>query len=330
MVEDKNKNKGLRFIKNINKTKIFVFFICLLISVALWFFFRINKDTDADIKMQFKIDNAPNSLLLEDNYVLNFYLSGKGIDLIKVLISYPKSQIEADYYKLPIKTMRNKSKTKYILSKDLSQYYIKYFRNEIKIDSISPDTLFFQNINQIKSVKLPIEITAKYRIKDDEMLLNNKINILENRDSVLVDGDTELLKHYKSVKTVSEDLSFVDEKSVYTLKLDKNPELHYSFSHINIKFPVEKYSEMTDTIKIETLNFPKNKKVQIFPTSIIVKYKVPISLYKKINSNNFIATLDYKNKKNSDRIFVNVLSKNKNIVIIDHHPISIKYLLEAE
>lgn len=267
---------------------------------------------------------------LEDNYVLNFYLSGKGIDLIKVIISAPKSQIEADFYQLPVKTMRNKSKTKYVLSKDFLKYYGKFISNEIRIDSISPDTLFFQNVNQIKSVKLPVEITAKYRIKDDEMLLNNKIHILENKDSVFVDGDSELLKHYKSVKTVSEDFGIVDGKSVYTLKLEKNPELHYSISNINIKFPVEKYSEIIDTIKIETLNFPKDKKIQIFPTSVIVKYKVPISLYKEINKNNFIATLDYNNRKSSDRIFVNVLSKNKNIVIIDYYPISIKYLLEAQ
>lgn len=328
MTEESNKDKNFSFIKRFDKTKIFVFMICLLISIILWFIFNINKDTKSEIKLKFKITNTPKSLIVQDNYTISIYVSGKGIELVKSHIISPNAVIEIDYSKLPIKTI-NKTQTKYILSKDLRIYFKKIITNNIKIDSINPDTIKFQNIDLVKSALLPIELNIKYLIDKELMMIDKKINILENRDSVLIEGNAELLKHIKKVKTKFIDLGLVNENSIYPLELEVNPEIKYSFTSINISFPIEKYSEMSDSITIELRNFPKGKVVKIFPSSVKLKYKVPISLYKQIDRNNFIAIIDYNKRKTSGIIFIDVFSKNNNITITDYYPLSVKYVVES-
>jgi YbbR domain-containing protein len=330
MSENLKNNKKLTTIEKFNSRKFFVIFICLLISVFLWLIININKVSKTSINLKYKFTNLSQEYSIENQKnELSFNISGIGLNLLQHLVKYQPVAVEIDFEKVSKFPLNDTSSTICVLTKDLATHFNYFFSNDIKIESISPDTLKFYHFNSKKSVKLPVELNVKYSI-NKKIMLSGKPQFVENYDSVIVEGSEDFLNHIRKIKTKPIDLGEISDDQIFNVELETNPELNYSFSTVNFYFPIEKFTEENIEVNIETKNFPKNANITLIPDKINVSYKVPLSLHKNINQNNFKAVVDYNKRKSGNKIFVEILSKNNNIEISNNFSQYVKFILESK
>ena len=105
--------------------------------------------------------------------------------------------------------------------------------------------------------------------------------------------------------------------------------MSYSKYKILINFPVEKYTEASINIAVVAANFPDSLDYQLIPNRVNIYYKVPLSLFDKIDTLNFEAVADYKTEKNK-LISVNVVSVNPYLEITKVNPFNVGFILKRK
>lgn len=314
----KNIKNNTLFSKIKNKQNVLIFFIALLLATLMWFIWCMKFQVCNVFEIKYTIKNLPNNYYfdIEENNKLNFYVSSNGFNIM--LASFiAKYTIELDFKELSLHYVNDTSNLMYFNSKDVLNYTKSYFNNNIIIDSISPSKIYFYEKASRYSKKLAVKFDAKYSI-DDDYIQTDRIKFLNNSDSVEVKGPKEILDKMFYVKTKNIDLGKISDSEPINIELVQNCDITYSFSSATIYFQLENYTETSKEIDIELKNFPQKTNVSIIPNKVKIFYKVPLSLF-NIDKENFIAYVDYNKKTSEDRIFIEVVSKNKNIILKDRY-----------
>jgi hypothetical protein len=205
----------------------------------------------------------------------------------------------------------------------LIPFLSKRFGSNITVTGVDPDSLFF-DIAESYSKKVKVVLNPKYSL-DSEYMLNGKISC--SPDSVFIYGPKHIVDTVKVVYCEPTDLGVIGEKHITEIKLKTIKEISFSKAKILINFPVEKYTETNIEVKLSVVNFPESVKYQLIPDKVSIFYKVPLSLYDKIDKVNFEAVVNYDDKKN-EQISVTVNSVNPYLEITKINPISVGYILE--
>jgi len=323
------KNKANKnFTNKIDKRKVFVFALALLISAFLWFINNMKTDTNVSVSIKYKLVNLTSNYINRDSCSekLNFNLLGSGADLLKQKYFLPqRSLLNFDINKANLKFHTDSSVMYFVVKEYINSHYKNLFNDNVKINSITPDTIFLYNVSNLTSKKLPIKLDIKYKIPDEYLL--NKIEFLEE-NFVIVYGSQKILDNMTFVKTKTRDLGTIDNSEPISLELERISDIKYSVTNIKIKFQIEKFTEKSIKLKVVKRNFPEMSNSEIIPETVTVYFKTPLSLFDKIDENNFDVFVDYEKRKTENRIFIEAVSKNKVIEITSIFPLHVKYILE--
>ena len=126
---------------------IFVFFLCLVISMFLWFFTIINKEFTTYINIAVHFKNVPQQFHISNNNEISFelHVNGHGYDLLKKRLKNRKYNQVIDFNDQKLQKAIHedikKHKT-YILSNDMKSIFIESIDDNIQINSILPDTIY--------------------------------------------------------------------------------------------------------------------------------------------------------------------------------------------
>ena len=315
--------------KNFNNRKIFIFFIAILVSTLLWLIKSMSVESSSIIEIKYKITNIPDNYYFDsiknNSLKSNITASGYNIIIHKIKRIFP---ININFKDLQIYTENDSSNLQFIYTANIIPNIKDIFDDNIKIDSISPKKIYLFKKGSRLSKKVPVKIQFTYVINNDFILVNYP-KFLNNNDSVFIEGPKEILTQINFVKTKNVDLGIISDTEPYNVELETNNNINYSTTNVQLYFPIEKYTEGSCEVPIEIKNFPADTKVTIIPQSVKISYKIPLSLFNKTPQNNFIATVDYNNKKSENKIFIDMVSKNKNIKISETLiPDYVKFIIE--
>jgi hypothetical protein len=222
------------------------------------------------------------------------------------------------------------SSIKYINLDSQRPKFKEIFSENIKIDSISPQKIYFFKKGSRLSKKVPVKMQFTYSI-DNNFILIDDPKFLNNNDSVIIEGTKDMLEKINFVRTQKIDLGTISDSEPINIALETNPQINYSTTYVNVYFPLEKFTEQSCEIPIEAVNFPRNTTVTLIPQVVTITYKVPLSLYDKISPNNFVATVNYNKRNNENKIFINVISKNKAIIVSETLiPDYVRFIVEKD
>ena len=317
------------FVKLTKNRNILIFIFFFIIASFLWFLNAINKEYTTDINVPYKLENLPKSYEIrnESEIDINVSIHGHGYNLLREEIERVKHPIVIDLNSKsnPVNIYRStNSYTKsYILTKELIPFAKKRFGSNLSIVSIKPDTLYL-DIKSTLSKKVKLVHDIKYSINNTFMLVGE---ISLTPDSITVYGPIEILDTLSYVMTSFADLGEIKENNIKEIKIKYNKHLTYSRAKVLVTFPVEKYTEATKEINITPINLPTDTEATLLPKTVIISYKVPLSIYDKINEDDFKVIADYE-KSQDNNIEIEVIAINKKIHIIKVQPISINYLLK--
>ncbi len=329
------KTTGRKFsayiVKQFRNRNIFVFLFFLILSAFLWFLNFVNKEHNSSIEIPYKFENLPYKAKFSSENATNLtvLIHGHGYNILREKIETVRLPVIIDLANKENPVVFNSCDynpdKSFILTKELIPYLSRRFGSNIQIRGVKPDTLFFDMAESF-SKKVPVIFNADYII-DPNFLLNGEIVL--NPDSVFVYGPKHIIDTISKVYCDNSDLENIGDNHIKEVKLKYVRNLSYSKYKILINFPVEKYTEASINIAVVAANFPDSLDYQLIPNRVNIYYKVPLSLFDKIDTLNFEAVADYKTEKNK-LISVNVVSVNPYLEITKVNPFNVGFILKRK
>ena len=215
----------------------------------------------------------------------------------------------------------------YLLTNSRIDKITSQFNNEIKIQKVTPDTIFF-NFNK----KVTKQVPAKSNISitfDPQYQQTDSVKI--EPAFIQISGAEEVLKKINYVETVPKKFKNVTNDLSLNLSIAETPEIkliELSQSTVKATIHVTKFTEATIEIPVQTENLPDGYTMKVFPDKVFVKYNVSFSDYEKINPVQFKAIVDYKNiEPLSNKLKVQLIQFPKEIRSVKLNPEKVEYIL---
>lgn len=269
-------------LNKLERRRLVLFLICFAIAVIAWSFFALSARYTFLIEVPIRYTNIPQKRvchpLQADSIRLQIQSTGWQILLSKI-------KMNAVYIDL-----KNLDKQDYAL---LSRQ-IPYIQNQLelnqKITQIKPDTLFFDFHKRITK-KVPI--TLLY-----DLNFNNQHNI---------SGKVQLRPSYVTLAGSDEDLAGIQTWQTETLKLSginqtitaqlalkhsNKSSLHISPSVVEVKVPVDEFTEKSVEVPLKVLNNSTFEDVKLLPKKVKITFWAALKDYNQVDYSFFDASVD--------------------------------------
>ena len=203
----------------------------------------------------------------------------------------------------------------------------KQISSEIRILSIKPDSLVF-NFSKIISRKIKVMPNLKLSFGNQYSLENEPST---TPDSILLSGPKNILDTIKAVPTNFCEFSRLTHSIEQNVAIQSVKGLKTESKEVRLVIPVEQNTEVSFEVPIQVLNIPSDISIKTFPGRVKVVCRIGLSKYKKLDYNNFRATINYEKISPKDTRLIVSLENNSNVVFgLNYSPKEVEYILEHE
>jgi hypothetical protein len=331
-LESEFRNKSLKLTDRekvkVNK-KLLIYLFFLIISIALWYLNALSKDYSTFIDYNVRYENFPKgkALIKELPEKLSFKVKGLGFSILKhKLLAYTTSiTLPIDNFRLDISRKDNQY-IYFLLTRYTKDWISSQLGTDIQLVEIQPDTLIFNFTDVIeKKVAVRPALTLQF---EKQYMQNGHISV--RPDSVIVSGPQVMIDTITGIYT--KDIKTRNLKDTLKQELELNPfkRITCNTSKVSVMVPVEKFTELSLSIPIETSNAPDGLKIRTFPSSVSVSCIVGLSAYDKMSPYMFRAVVDYNNLivNHPSKVKVDLVKSPLNAQNIRFYPKSVEYIIE--
>lgn len=314
-----NKPKHNKTIKKPGKTK--AFFICLLIASFLWIIHALNTVYTQTFKVPVVFKNIPqNKKALEPlPEKISVDVKASGLKLSFLMLKSSFSPIELDFNHL--KSVHHNQC--YVLSSSKLNFK-SIFNLETQIKHISPDSLYFSEntgLQKTVPIKVPFTILCQEGYGYLQPFIIPKV--------IQIWGDSALIKQIDTIYTAPINLINLNSNITRTIPIIKpNEGIYSNINEIKLEIIVSKLIERSVIIPINTINEIQKGKVNLFPSSVKVKFTTLQNNFDLADTVNFKALIDLK-KPNmySKKYSVFLGNQPKNTTVMGMEPKEVEILI---
>ena len=301
----------------------------MLLSIVFWFLTALNKDYNTVFSYPVKYVRFPKGKVLTNDVPerLDLNVESRGFTLLRFKLKSRLVPIIFDVNSFSLNTISNTEPlTVYILTEYAIEKIQEQLSSEIRVVSISPDSLIFQFTDMYTR---KVDVVANLKLEFEKQYMQ-VADMLVTPDSVTVSGPGLLIDTIRSVGTVSKIITGVRKNIETDLDLKPIHRIEFSNEKVNVMVPVEKFTEAGLNIPIEVLNFPDTLFLRMFPSNVDITYRVGLSDYGNVNQHMFQAVVDYADKESNlgNRLHVKIIKAPEYVVITDYRPKNIEYIIE--
>ena len=285
---------------------------------------KLSKEYELEIEIPIVYQELPADKLLIKPYdsILLVQLTDNGFNFYGRKILGVNNEIA-----VPLSIMRKSNYTTgdsqhyYILSKLLNEQLSSTFGLATNFRIVGPDTLnlYFSGLNA-KEVKVYADVNVKLA---PQFQLKNKIRIIP--DHVTIYGDEKILEKTDSIFTNPLVLDNLSQDQFVEISLKLPEFLHSNPNKVQLEIGVEKYTEAEINIPI-ILDIQSDKKINIFPKSIKIRYAVSFEKYKEVKIEDFVVMAS-KDSLSADKLQIQLKKYPGFIRIIDFSPKMAEYII---
>lgn len=314
-----------RFIKlkdPLARRHLYVFFICLLISIFVWLSIKLSDEYQATMKHTIEYINVPADKILTNKppQFLNLKVEGLGMQLLRFRIGDRDKPIKIDlsraqfHEKYGVFTVD--VPTTHYLAQIASQS--RYYNNLI---DIKPDTLHLE-FEMTTRKKVPVINRVSYKL-DKQVWLRRPVDV--EPDSVMVSGIVSSVDRVNGVYTKKVDLGVLKDAYKGSVALERfvSKNLTIKQDSVRIGIPCERYTESQMVIPIEIPSSMGH--IRTFPEEVTVTYWVSLKDYKRIDPDLFHATATL-NQESDQFLEVVVDRKPGFIQEVDINPSRVEFI----
>ena len=261
-----------------SREKIIAFTIALVISLSLWFIVNLSRDFNVSIEVPIILSNLPQdvTIISEIPDVATVNLTGEGWNLISVYTNPPRVFVNAESEEVNLsEQIRNQ---------------IGAFSN-LNIIQVRPSQLEIRTETRI-SKRVPVVSRVELNVGNRYGLIRDPV---VSPDSVTISGAESLLEEIDYWETENVELTNITRSVVNNINL-RQPDTGVSVvpSRVTLDVEVAEFTEAELRVPIRTRNLPSGRAVTYNPSSIMVRYDVPIDQFSEVHGLRlFNAYVDY-------------------------------------
>ncbi len=250
------------------REKVFVFTLAYIVALSLWFIVNLNGVFNVSVQMPLVIGNVPDNMALTDDLpeYVNVDLSGTALPLINLYNNPPEIRIDVDQSEVNLfDQVRQRMNTVQEVDVEKVEPIILQVRLEEKISKRIPIRL-----------QSSLEFEPRYglisepQITPDSLTITGAVSQVENMDEWLVRDSLKL-------SGIRSDINEVVELT------NTNPLIELSVDEVTFTADVSEFTEAEITALIRTRDLPRGQNITFNPSSVTIKYDVPLEQYAEIS-----------------------------------------------
>lgn len=316
--------KSVRNLKDSEaRNNLYVFLICLLISLFIWLSIKLSKEYHATVEHEVNYVNIPDDKVLVNNPPgeIKLKVLGHGMELLKVKYGGPSDVLQLDVSEAEIKVAGENFKaelpTVWFISQVARQ--TNYYDNLI---DIKPDTLELL-FETLKYKKVPVEHRFDFKLEKQVWLQDS---ISYSPDSVVVSGRESQVDSVRKIFTKPLKLGKLNSPVSRRTQLVPPAGMNINLSHdsTTVVIPCERYTEEQIKLKIDPLT-PDSIRIRTFPREVSVTYWVSLDDYQRLNEDMFQAFVSVSQEK-PRFLPVQIRRVPDYVEIIEVNPAEVEYI----
>lgn len=297
-----------------NREKIIAFSIAFFISVCLWFIVNLNRDFNVSIQVPIQIADIPEDEIVSSDIPesASVNVSGEGWNIISVYNNPPRVLLTPQNQQVNLtEQMRNQ---------------ISAF-SDLNIIQVQPSQITIQTEKKATK-RVPIVSNVQLNIREQFGLLHDPEI---TPDSVTVSGTANALESVSVWRTEQIEIDDVNTDIQRNIALEEpDSGLSLELQTVNFQAQIAEFTEEEVRVPIRTRNLPAGRAVTYNPSSIMVRFDVPLDQYSEIQDTRpFRAYVDYSaiEEDDSGRIEpeIEVVNTNFNIRLRSFQPPRVSY-----
>lgn len=255
------------------------FIFAFIFSLSLWFVVNLGRDYNVTMKVPLQVTNLSENVSLSteipDNASVS--LSGEGWNLINVYANPPTVFLSAENQQVN-------------LFDEIRQQIGSV--SDLSVMQVDPIIVSIETEEKVTK-KVPVSLQVELSLRDQYGVIGEPTF---QPDSVEVTGPVSRINNIERWETENREVSNVGRNVEMSIDL-RRPEtrgVRVEPSSIQYRVQVAEFTESEIRIPIRTRNLPSGKAVTYNPSTITVRFDVPIDQYNDVqNIRPFFAFVDY-------------------------------------
>lgn len=311
------------------RKQLFIFLLCLVISVFVWFMLKLSSDYQSVIPIKIHFTNIPGNKTLTGmtDTTVTVSIKEKGTELLR--IKYISRQQVAEVNLRNIRLARSGDGYRgYVLSSSLISPIENALGLTGRIESIYPDTLFvFMEDRASQRVPVTLDITTGFKA---QYMLYGKIAL--DPDTVTVTGPGGMIRSVREADIGKINLTNLDQTVTVRRQVIRDSNqlwINYSPGWITVTIPVEKFTEAVIELPVNMISDSSGMRIKTFPETVKVTYNIAIKDFGQITSDMFEAavSLDLEDLSTSQSLRVNLLRQPPLVRVTKIEPDKVEFII---
>jgi YbbR domain-containing protein len=309
------------------RRKVFALGVCLLFSGILWLLNDLARVQTTTVQIPVRFTGLPYDMVTTNSLPSTMEATVEATGFTLLWRSYSS---EKEIVEIPLRLEQGgvSPGRNYLFN---INYYMQDISEalgtHLKIRRIFPDT--FSITFEKKCVKkVPIVLSSDIQF-EKEFYASGNTSL--QPESVIISGTKENLAAIDSISTQKLSLKALKTTWNGKVELEKINGISYSVEQIEIKLPVEQYTEKIISLEITPTNVPRNYELNTIPDMVTLKLLVPISAFNAISKEQFIVSAEFPvNKTGTNKILLNVNQKPAFVKLLSIDPLSVEYKIKQK
>jgi len=245
------------------REKVIVFSVSFVLALSLWFVVNMNREFNITVQVPVELTNLPDNLALRSDVPENVSVnvSGEGWNLISLYTNPPKVSVDAESRQINLfEQVRNMSGS----------------FSELNVSQVDPIMLTIET-EEKATKRVPIVSQINLNLQSRYGLIGEPEI---SPDSVTITGAESRLQELSQWET--EEVTFEEVsrsmERVINLRAPTNGVI-LSTNEVNYQIDVAEFTEDEVRVPVRTRNLPSGEAVSFNPSSITIRYDVPIHQY---------------------------------------------------
>ncbi len=323
--------KAVKFLKKVyfrNDKRVAAYLVCVAIATGFWFLNALSKVYTVDMVVPVSYVNFPTNKTLSNRPPDRFDLKVKahGFTILRHRLSFLFMPFEFNVNDMTNNRMTESRRNNYAFPARQFLTELSYqLSNDMEILNMSPDTLYFSfdkmGQRRVKVMpKVKVNLKKQYQISGD---------IETTPDSVTINGPQTLIDTLKYIYAESPKLSEIDKGVTTQADLKKINEVYYDHGNVELKIPVEEYTEAQLSVPVSLSGQPSDLNIKLFPAKVKVSFQVGLSRFSEIKPEDFKLFVSYADiQAGKQKLTVSCESSPAYLYAIKITPEQLEYLIE--
>jgi hypothetical protein len=311
-----------------------VYLFCLFLAVFFWLLNALGNIYSTNVVFNVTYLNHPKKQVILNDLpsTLNINIKGLGFDLMGYKLKFNQPVIDIDLAAIEKNRINNKSLfSKSVATNSFFTKISSQLGQHIEIKGITPDSIRFlidEKAEKILPIIPEIDITysQQYQLFGKIIVKPSVVKVVGAKS--VLDTLTKVFTEKITLKNLSES---TNEAVSYDVRYDKL-KLNFNPQKAILYVPVEKFTETTRSIKINTINVPDSIDLKTIPKEIEIKFQLPLSKIASLESAIFFANVDFNtiDKDFTRKLKVNLVNYPSYIKAIVISPSKVEYIIKKK